>query len=363
MPSSENRIIIACAGSGKTTRLVNEALANRDRRIALVTYTNNNARGIGDKFGVKNSGVPKHVDVMTWFGFLLRECARPYQRAKYAARRIESLLFVNRQSAKYIPETDAARHYFANGELLYSDKIAKFVVECEANSSNAVSSRLGQLYTDLFIDECQDLAGWDLDVIKMFLESGLRVTLVGDPRQHIYRTNPSSKNKKYLGIGVLDLVRVWERQGSCSSEFMNQTYRCNIAICEFANRLWPNLDAMSSLNDECTGHDGVFLVSTSDVGQYVQQFTPQVLRYDRRANTYGCDALNFGASKGLQFDRVLIVPTDPIRRYLADGDLRHVKKSRDKLHVAITRARNSVAFVYDRDSAIVPRKWRYRTTV
>ena len=142
MPSSENKIIIACAGSGKTTRLVTEALANRDRRIAFVTYTNNNIREIIKRFSELNSGVPKHVDVVTWFGFLLRECARPYQRSKYAEKRIESLLFVNGQSAKYIKETDTKRHYFANGELIYSDKIAKFVVECENRSSQRVTARL-----------------------------------------------------------------------------------------------------------------------------------------------------------------------------------------------------------------------------
>ena len=75
MPLSENRVVIACAGSGKTTRLVNESLASRDRRIAIVTYTNNNIREIVKRFGELNSGVPGHVDVMTWFGFLLRECA------------------------------------------------------------------------------------------------------------------------------------------------------------------------------------------------------------------------------------------------------------------------------------------------
>lgn len=73
MPLSENRVVIACAGSGKTTRLVNESLASRDRRIAIVTYTNNNIREIVKRFGELNSGVPGHVDVMTWFGFLLRE--------------------------------------------------------------------------------------------------------------------------------------------------------------------------------------------------------------------------------------------------------------------------------------------------
>src|SRR5262245_3931725 len=100
MLSSKNTVVIACAGAGKTTRLVREALSHIDRRIVMVTYTNNNLREINKKFDELNSGVPKHVHVMTWYEFLLRECARPYQRAKYAQKRIESLFFVNQQSAK-----------------------------------------------------------------------------------------------------------------------------------------------------------------------------------------------------------------------------------------------------------------------
>jgi len=155
---------------------------------------------------------------MTWFEFLLRECARPYQRSKYDKKRIESLLFVSNQSARHIPETDTARYYFANDELIYSDKIARFVVECEKNSSQAVTARLGEMYTDVFIDEFQDLAGWDLDVIEMFLRSDIRITLVGDPRQHIYSTNPSRKNRHHLGVKVVNLLEQWKQSGLCSQD-------------------------------------------------------------------------------------------------------------------------------------------------
>lgn len=357
MPLSENRVIIACAGSGKTTRLVSEALENRDRRIAIITYTNNNTREISERFGKRNSGVPKHVDVMTWFGFLLRECARPYQRSKYAEKRIEALLFVNQQSAKYVKEADTSRHYFANGELIYSDKIAKFVVECEEKSSKAVTARLRQVYTDVFIDEFQDLAGWDLEVIKLLLRSSIRVTLVGDPRQHIYSTNPSPKNKQYLGIKVVPLVKDWMQNGLCALQDMNVTHRCNQAICDFANALWPGMDAMTPSRNDATDHDGIYLVGKNAVEQYIRRFDPQVLRHDKRAGTYGCEAVNFGLAKGLQFERALIVPTDPIKKYLQSGELSHVEKSKDKLHVAVTRAFHSVAFVYDGASLVVSNRW------
>jgi len=353
MQSSENRIIIACAGSGKTSHLVDDALSNTDRRIVIVTYTNNNTREIIKRFGCLNGGVPKHVEVMTWFAFLLRHGTRPYQRCVYAEHRIESLLFVNQQSARGIAENDTKRHYFANGDLIYSDKIAKFVFKCEAECGRRVTSRLRQIYTDIFIDEFQDLAGWDLEVIHMLLQSGIRITLVGDPRQHIYSTNVSQKNKHYLGIKVVGLLEKWKQKGLCRIVPMNGTYRCNQAICDFANRLWPDMDDMAPLTDVKTEHDGVFLVAENAVGDYVERFRSQVLRYDKRAQSYGCVALNFGMSKGLEFERVLVVPTEPIRKYLETGELKHVERSKDKLHVAVTRAKHSVAFVYDGQSPLV----------
>lgn len=360
MSSDDNRVIIACAGSGKTTRLVEEALRTPERRIAIVTYTNNNVREIVKRFCEMNSGVPRHVVVMTWFGFLLRECARPYQRAKYSGGRVEGLLFVNQQSARGVSEADTQRHYFTKDCRIYSDKIAKFVVECEKQSAGLVTRRLRGMYTDIFVDEFQDLAGWDLDLVAMLLESDVRITLVGDPRQHIYSTNPSSKNKQYLGVEVVTLVQKWEGNGLCKiAEPMNETYRCNQAICDFVNGLWPKMDRMKAIAAATEDVSGVFRVAQSAINAYVCKCNPQVLRHNRTARSFGCEPLNFGVAKGLEFNHVLIVPTAPIEKYLATGDLSHVEKARDRLHVAVTRARHSVGFAFDGESPVVPAQFEY----
>ena len=222
----------------------------------------------------------------------------------------------------------------------------------------AVIARLKQIYTDVFIDEFQDLAGWDLEVVRMLLQSDIRVTLVGDPRQHIYSTNPSQKNKQYLGVNVINLVKKWEKDGLCSVEHMAATYRCNGQICGFSNALWPGMDPMGPLQTETTDHDGVFLVAENAVKEYMERFEPQILRHNRLAETYGYEALNFGLAKGLEFKRVLIVPTEPIKKYLESGKLGHVEKSRDRLHVAVTRARHSVGFVFDGFSPLVSYRWK-----
>jgi ATP-dependent DNA helicase UvrD/PcrA len=260
-------------------------------------------------------------------------------------------------TARFLRRANTGSYYFANGELIYSDKIAQFVVECEKKSSNAVTARLRQVYGCVFIDEFQDLAGWDLEVIEMLLQSGIRVTLVGDPRQHIYSTNPSRKNKQYLGIKLVERAEKWEKNGLCSLEYMSATHRCSSAICEFSNALWPGMDAMTSLRHGTTDHDGVFLVAEDVVAEYMQHHRPQVLRYDKNAKTYGYEAVNFGLAKGLEFDRVLIIPTTPIKKYLQSGAVSHVKQSREKLHVAVTRAFHSVAFVFNDCSPVVPNRW------
>ncbi|MCO6439359.1 MAG: UvrD-helicase domain-containing protein [Phycisphaerae bacterium] len=358
MPSSKNRVIIACAGSGKTTRLVLDAIANTNRRIAFVTYTINNTERIIDRFGERHGGIPRHVGVMTWFGFLLREGARPYQHVVYRDKRIESICFVQGQSPYWHGESDIARHYLCGGDLIYTDKIAKFAVRCDAASQGSVIRRLRQVYTDLFIDECQDLAAWDWDFVELLLRSDIRITLVGDPRQSVLSTNLARKNNHFRKSGITELMEKWEDDGLCKIETMNETRRCNRAICDFANLLWPGMEGMIPRCDVQTGHDGVFLVQAKKVADYLEHFRPQVLKHGRRKNApdYERGGLNFGIAKGMECDRVLIVPTRAIKEYLKTGDLDELS-GKERLHVAITRARHSVAFVYDGPSAIVPTRW------
>lgn len=57
--------------------------------------------------------------------------------------------------------------------------------------------------------------------------------------------------------------------------------------------------------------------------------------------------MNFGESKGLTFDRVLIFPHKLGKKWLSSGDFKHVAKSSSKMYVGVTRARYSVTFAFD----------------
>ncbi|MGV1054784.1 UvrD-helicase domain-containing protein [Clostridium perfringens] len=227
--------------------------------------------------------------------------------------------------------------------------MSEFVTICNSKTKGAVIKRLSEIYDYIYIDEVQDLAGYDLDIIELLLKSDMKITLVGDIRQATYTTNNSTKNKKYLGVNIIDLFKVYEKKQLCSIIFQNESYRCNQEICNLADSLYPKLPATVSKNTTITNHDGLFIVNNKNVQDYIKIFSPKILRYDKRTSFDSKNILNFGQSKGLTFDRILIIPNLKFEKYLITGDISNIAKSKAKVYVALTRARYSVAFLCDKE--------------
>jgi DNA helicase-2/ATP-dependent DNA helicase PcrA len=357
MPSSASHIIICAAGGGKTAGIVSQAITGVGSRSALITYTKNNEREIQRKCYCHSPVIPSHVEVMTWFTFLLRELARPYRRVLHN-QRIDGFRWEEGRSVPYVPQSRTAEHYFSEGRYIYSDKISKFICECDRLSGGAVMLRLAQRFDHIFVDEVQDLAGYDLDVLELILKAGIKLSLVGDHRQATLRTNYAKKHSAFAGINIIKKFRQWEKDGLAALSYQQHTYRCNQDIADLGDSFFPDEPPTKSLCAIRTGHDGVFIVSTSRVTAYIHEFAPQVLRLDRRTPCHDVSAMNFGESKGLTFDRVLIFPHGLGRKWLGTGDLAHVEKSVAKMYVGSTRARYSLAFVFD-GAAVIPNMQAY----
>ncbi|MDX0979878.1 AAA family ATPase [Sinorhizobium medicae] len=349
MPSA-NRIIICAAGGGKTTRIVGEAASGTERAL-LVTYTRNNEKEIERKLYGLGPAIPHNIEVTTWFSFLLRDLARPYRRVLHD-RRIEGLQWEEGRSVPFVPETKTAAHYFAGGRLIYSDKISKFICECDRRSGGAVMRRLAQRFDHIFVDEIQDMAGYDIDILELILKAGIKLTLVGDHRQATLKTNQGKKNSAFGGFNIINKFKAWENAGLAALSYERHTHRCHQHIADLGDRFFPTEPTTKSLNDAVTGHDGVFIVATAQVDAYVAAFAPQVLRFDKKTACRDLPAMNFGESKGLTFDRVMIFPHGLGKKWLSTGQVNHVAKSAAKMYVGATRARYSLAFVHDGAVAI-----------
>lgn len=351
MPSL-SRIIMCAAGGGKTTRIVAEAHAEPHIRSALVTYTNNNEHEIRRRLYAHAPVIASHIEVMTWFSFLLREMARPYRNALHG-HRIEGILFEKGRSVPYVPQSNTDKHYFAGNRFIYSDKISKFICECDRITSGAVMRRLAQRFDRIFVDEVQDMAGPDLDLLELMLKAGIDVWLVGDHRQATFQTNHAKKNSAASGVNVIKKFKQWDKNGLARLSYETHTHRCNQDIADFGDSFYPTDPKTTSLNSDITGHDGVFIVPMSKISDYLVQFSPQILRLSKTTDCKGHAAMNFGESKGRTFDRVLIFPHVAARSWLKTGKLAHVEKVVTKMYVGATRARYSLAFAYD-GTALIP---------
>jgi len=258
-----------------------------------------------------------------------------------------------KQNGKDIPvyfseETEFEQHYFTKELKIYSDKLSKFVFRCNERTSGNVIDRISRVYPHIFIDEVQDLAGYDLDLLKLLFDCNSNILLVGDPRQGTYSTNSAPKNKQYKKSQIVHFFEDRTINITKDETSLIVNYRCINPICELSNKLFPTMQQTTSGNNETTDHNGIFFVKKQDVEKYLHQYQPLQLRDSKRTNVNEkYRVMNFGESKGLSFDRVLIYPTDPILKWLKDNNSDLLPTSRSKFYVAITRAKYSVGIIVE----------------
>jgi DNA helicase-2/ATP-dependent DNA helicase PcrA len=124
-------------------------------------------------------------------------------------------------------------------------------------------------------------------------------------------------------------------------------------ICNFSSNLYPQYTKCEpceceKCRNDIPDHSGIFIIKEEDVERYCEKYKPVTkLRYQKAEYP----DLNYGVSKGLSFDRVLIYPTDKMTKYLKDGNLKAIESIKEKFYVAITRARYSVGIVCNYDDS------------
>lgn len=355
---NNNKLIIAAAGSGKTTFLVNKALEQKEGKVLITTYTQANEAEIRKKIIEINKCIPENVTVQTWFSFLLQHGVKPFQGNLFE-KKIKGLILVNSQSGLkaytkskqpiyFGEEKEFEKYYFSNGPKIYSDKLSKFVFRCNEKSDGSVIDRLARIYNHIYIDEVQDLAGYDLELLKLLFKCSSDILLVGDPRQGTYSTNSSSKNKKFKKSEIIHFFEDVSMDIETDQTSLLTNYRCNPQICDLSNKLFADFQSTTSGNNTITEHDGVYFIKEEDIETYLQEHKPVQLRDSKKKEVnQNHRVMNFGEAKGLSFDRVLIYPTKPFIDWLKSNNTELAPTSRSKFYVALTRARHSVGILYD----------------
>ena len=342
-------VTLAVAGSRKTQSIVNRCASGKPCRRLALTLTTAGQEELTRRLE-QHCPADQLPEVAGWFSFLLNNWVKPYVPDLFPGRRVTGFSFDGAQEEGAQYRKGAPRFLSADG-LAYRRYLAKFAYDVAVASRGAVLDRLSRIYDEIYIDEVQDLVGWDLELLELMLKFPITLQMVGDPRQSLISTNERDpKNPEFRGLGLTRWFEQQEKAGRLTVEHSNTTYRSIQAIADFADTIFSTNHGFKptiSRNDTVTFHDGLFTVSKHDFPEYKAQFNPQCLN-DNLLRGAGIDAdfQTFGIVKGLTWEHVAIAPTNTVIDFIAKG-----KPLKDKtacgLYVAVTRARQSVAFILD----------------
>jgi DNA helicase-2/ATP-dependent DNA helicase PcrA len=353
-----NRVILAVAGGRKTQHIVDRCSTSDNRRRLVITFATTGQDVLNSR--LRAACAPDQVPEVTgWFAFLLNHICRPYLPDLYPGKSITGLNYVIAGDPTHFKR--GVDRYVDPQGLVYSHRAAKLAFDILLASKGAVIDRLERIFDEIYIDEVQDLAGNDLELLEALLRSSIDIILVGDVRQSIFDTSRAdTKYAKYKRLNKVDWFRLMESRGYCQVEYRNETWRCNQAIIDFADTVIPDrlgLPDSQSHQQIVTNHDGLFVIGWDHISQYMERYTPYVLRDKITSKILdGSNATNFGQAKGATVDRVLIYPTKPMEQFLESGQPLK-DESASRLYVAATRAKHSVAFVVQDPTRHKLRHW------
>lgn len=344
----DNTLVLACAGSGKTYGMCNDARAvseNNNKKVLMLSYTHKGIYSIKKEYAKQNYGVlDKNVVIKTWFQFLLNELIRPYQRSFLGEiSQIKSIDFSSMYGVDYASKMTPSYYMNKNNDVK-ANRASEFALLLNKLSKGAALKRLEETYACIYIDELQDLVGKDIELLELLFLSSIKIHCVGDYKQATLKTHNPKSDRRKGGIHVFSYLEACKDTHQINIVKNNTSKRFVSDIANFANLVYPE-DPIVGVLETKESAIGVFQILQTDVYAYIECLKPSILKYDVRTSTLGYPSLNFGVSKGMTLDRVLIFPNKPLYSFLLDPDSR--LKAPDKYFVGVTRAKCSLAFVVE----------------
>ena len=332
----DKELILAVAGSGKTSLIVSRL--NLEERFLLITYTINNTKNLRRSIIEKFGHFPKNIELLSYYNFLYSFCLRPFLAYKMKPK---GIFWENTPQYTDRFKLDDIRRYITKGRMLYHNRIAKLLEQC--NVLDDINNRLTKYYDHLLIDEVQDFAGHDFNLLINILKSDINILLVGDFYQHTFDTSRDGKTNstlhddfaKYQGRFIKQNIEI-------DKEHLSKSYRCTKNVCEFiTNNLGINIE---SHKDE---ESMVSFVTEEDEIMAIFKDDSIVKLFYRENYKYQCYSRNWGDSKGENhYENVCVVLNKTAMDKYKKGKLNELKPvSKNKLYVACSRANNNLYLI------------------
>ena len=326
-------MILAVAGSGKTTYLISKL--NLEQRFLLVTYTRNNyehlKRSVIRKFGY----FPENIKVLKYFQFVYSFCYKPFCGLGGKANGISFDL--PPAQTRFRPGAD--EFYRTRSGRLYHNRIAHY---CSSHCVNGIKARLDKYYDYMLIDEVQDFAGHDFNLLLSILPDRCNSICVGDFFQHTYDTSLDGNVNNSLYDVYKRYLKKWTDVGvTVDTTTLSKTRRCSSEVCSFVTDLGISIESTGESSGKVC-----ILNTESEVDTILDDGRIPKLFFER-SNQYRCASMNWGASKGIDyFDDVCVILNKTTQTLLDKRKLIELNpRTRNKLYVACTRAHRHLFIV------------------
>ncbi|NIK11755.1 ATP-dependent helicase [Alkalibacillus almallahensis] len=242
---SQNIVVSAGAGSGKTALLINKLKSEvrYDRthyKVAAITFTNKSANelkersretGKGNFFGTND-------------GFIEKEIIRPFIKDALGddfSQNFETEYFKTKFSTfddgLEILKREGILGAYSNQKRNFKFNLAKKIL----NDSNACRQYIQAKYRMIFIDEYQD-SDIDMHDFFMFIKDDLNIKLfiVGDPKQSIY---------VWRGAEPQNFKSLLETGSGFNIYVLNENFRCCFDIQNYSNSFFLETQDQVKLED------------------------------------------------------------------------------------------------------------------
>ena len=211
-----------------------------------------------------------------------------------------------------------------------------------------VKSRIKKYFDCIVFDEVQDISGRDFNFLEELMKIDMNMLYVGDFYQHTYNTSADGNVNKGL---FDDLDKYVDRFKKAGVDFDNQTllksWRCGENVCKYVR---DHLGISIYSNRE---EQGVVEFIDSDDGiREIWRNAEIVKLHYQKAATYGVGHRNWGDTKGEDCyqDVCVLLNKTTMQAYKKDALSKLAVSTRNKLYVAITRAKGNV-YLIDEEQA------------
>jgi hypothetical protein len=331
----DKRIIFAVAGSGKTTHIINKL--NLEKRFLIVTYANKNMDVLRKRIIEKFTYFPENIKLKSYFNFVYSFCCKPFLADKL---KLKGIRWKDPPEKTRCFKRDNMSFYLNSNNRVYHNRIAK-LLEIE-NVLEYINLRIEKYFDCLYIDEIQDFAGHDFNLLDSIVKANCEILFVGDFYQHTFDTSRDGNLKKNLFKDYELYKEKCKNMGLIvDEETLPNSRRCSKTVCEFISE---NLGIkIGSISDRTSN---VIYINNKKDADIIFKDNSIIKLFYQKHYKYECRSMNWGLSKGCEYENVCVVLNEKTKKEYDRNNLKSLLPgTKAKFYVACSRTKNNLFFV------------------